>query len=288
MYHCTKVRRTHITTYVFTRFEWFTPVFAPGHERYHGEVDTFPPKVPGGDIWQEIGFQNEIRVDCKGHQAAIDRVVSKLERDGPYDVLFGFSKGALMVNMVTHYLLKTYPARALPWKLSVLNSSYLFSRDSNFFENYMSGRWGKPNSKGDSKVIVVDVVDQPVICVSGKKDHHNNFMMYVQHMYRDARQIIHSHGHTISRDPHIVKKVCDEMFTRCRPQPAITKVISPILVASPKIVTSPKPIKILCLHGNGMNSMILQLWTGQMQEILGSHAQFDFLQGDNSIQKDSK
>ena len=156
-----------------------------------------------------------------------------------------------MINLVTHYLLKTHPERALPWKFSVLNSSYLFSRDRIFLEKYMNCRWGKPNSEGDSRVIVVDVVDQPAIHVFGKKDVHNNFMSYVQHMYRDAKQIIHDHGHSIARDPHIVKEVCDQMLTRCqRPQSTnIMKVVSPMLVASPKIVTSPKPIKILCLHG---------------------------------------
>ncbi|KAF0695587.1 Aste57867_13627 [Aphanomyces stellatus] len=164
-------------------------------------LSIFGEDEPYFEWWDSNDHEDEV---YPGWEKSLERVQRHVEHKGPYDVILGFSQGAMMATLMTaHYLEKKW----VPYKAVVL----------------VGGMWpadGMPSSsdnQGDAGNVQLNF---PAIHVLGEKDFmYEDGKKQIEHYTASSRHVFtHAGGHRFPALPQykdMYSEIAKTLHTVC-------------------------------------------------------------------------
>ena len=132
------------------------------------------------------------------YEEALDRLEAHISSTGPYDVLAGFSQGAIMITMLTARTLQRAAAGAGPppsWRCNVLLSA-LPPRASPYAPIFPPG--------GTPMHAAPPITAHPAIACFGKKDMYFAYgQQGLRSIYSQLEWLEHAGGHETAKEPEV-------------------------------------------------------------------------------------
>jgi len=145
--------------------------------------------------WRDALRDENVWITYKYLDEALNTVKEKIESDGPYDVLLGFSQGSIIITLATAYYLGE--TGSVPWKFNVQFAGFPV-RDNGFKEKYMQKR-----------------LCHPSLMVLGREDPFYDWALSAQYQFEAPLYIEHTENHRIPKDVPTIHRICDEILLHC-------------------------------------------------------------------------
>ena len=169
-----------------------------GDGPYYGWMDAIidPEKNETTEMpWGKAMRDPNVWITYRFRDEALQRLSDKIESDGPYDVVMGFSQGSIVTTMLTALYLKK--EGKCPWKYNVQFAGFPV-RDNGFREEYMQQK-----------------LAHPTLLVYGRADPFYDWGITMQRQFEAPLILEHAEEHRIPKDQGVIKRVCEEMLLHC-------------------------------------------------------------------------
>jgi len=238
---------------------WFTHTTDDQRDR----VDFFKQQDP------------DVKVTYEGHEAAVDKVLNYVEKEGPVDVILAVFEGCLVVHLAIAKLLKE--GKPIPWRMSIMFSP-LAVRDDTLTE-----------------MLTKEKVKHPTVMVFGKTDEYYYYQRTAagrtppEDYYEDPVVMEHNDGHqlpaTQPRAAEILARAVLEAKYQCGllsepPKRVMTPTKPTSMVLKNLEDMSLRKLRVLCLAGGHSCIPVIKFQTNQLKMALGRDAaEFVYLEG---------
>ena len=168
-------------------------------------VENDSTSALSGAAYRQALFDEAINFEYIDVDAALDRVESHIERDGPYDALLGFSQGSIMITMLTMRRLERAARGAGPppsWRCNIIISG-------------MAPR--APPYRPYPPPEVPALAHFPAVIAMGVQDPFYDYSKRLRHIYGESVPWIdHPGGHEAPSSPEINQQLAAAVWEAMR------------------------------------------------------------------------
>mmetsp|Transcript_96928 Transcript_96928/g.312959 ORF Transcript_96928/g.312959 Transcript_96928/m.312959 type:complete len:591 (+) Transcript_96928:67-1839(+) len=216
-----------------------------------------------------------VKVTYEGHEAAVDKVLNFVEKEGPIDVIVSVFEGSLVVHLAIARLLKQ--GKPVPWRISVMFSPLAIRDDT------------------AAEPLVQKKVPHATVMVFGKTDEYHHYQRTAagrkapEDYYEDPVILEHPDGHqlpsTQPRAGEIFARIVEEARYHCglsqdapKRLPVPSRPTSMVLKNLEDM--SLRKLRVLCLAGGHSCIPVIKFQTNQLKMALGRDAaEFTYIEG---------
>ena len=169
-----------------------------GDGPYFGWMDAVidPDKNATTEMpWGKAMRDDSVWITYKYRDEALQTLCDKIDTEGPFDVIMGFSQGSIVITMLTALYLKKHGK--CPWKYNVQFAGFPV-RDSGFRAEYMQEK-----------------LSHPTLLVYGRADPFFEWGITMQKQFEAPLILEHGENHRIPKDQGVIKRICEEMLLHC-------------------------------------------------------------------------